>query len=95
MKARAKAAGALDRPAMPAAPTARPRPRSSTTRITVDLDEERYLRLRQWALDTKVPASVLVTALLDVVEGSVRRRAEVEAIAREILDGRRSRSVGQ
>jgi hypothetical protein len=96
MKARPKAAAALTRPAMPGAPTTTARPARATRRITVDLPVERYGPLRQWATDTGLPASLLVTALLQLAEDGATTRSRAEAVALAAYQERQDRrSVGQ
>lgn len=78
----ARAADALTRPAMPAAPTEAPAPARATRRITVDLTLEDHRRLRLWALDADTDATALVRALLDLAATSPRTRLEAEDRAR-------------
>ena len=67
---------------------ATPTPRR--TRITLDLDAERYERLRIFALEQWAPAAEVLRALLDVLDADM---AVVERIADRIAADDRSLTI--
>ena len=86
-----RAADALGRPALPAAPrTATPAPARPVKRVTLDLDVEVYRRLRSWVLDADLDASTLLRALLGLAEGDPVVRSRAEAAATVLVASRRA-----
>lgn len=84
-----RAAGALDRPPMPAAPSPAPGPTRATRRITLDLTPDDYRALKLWAVNAEVDVSALLRALLELARTDPPTRTRAEAAAVEAARARR------